>query len=144
MASGAGCREFPQTTYHRAGARDHLRLATFLDCDFVVCGFHAATVADFCAALPDRPLPGVLLSEAEVIWFVRREHARHLADVLQRRSPVAIRGDLSLALVNATARVMARECGWTDAKLQTEIDQFLAEIGTYHGVHLPPSQGDAT
>lgn len=107
-------------------------------------GGNAATVADFCATLPDRPLPGVLLSQAEVIWFIRHEHARHLADVLQRRSPLAIRGELSLALVDATARVMARECGWSDARMQTEIDRFLGEIGTYHGVHLPPSQGDAT
>jgi glycerol-3-phosphate dehydrogenase len=107
-------------------------------------GGTAATVAGFCATLPDKPLPGVLMSEGEVARFVRHEQALHLADVLQRRSPLAIRGELSLALVTATARVMAGECGWTEAMMQDEIDRFLGEIEVYHGVCLAPSQGDAS
>ncbi len=105
-------------------------------------GGNAATVAAFCATLPDTPLPGAALTEREVLWFIRQEQARHLADVLQRRSPIAIRGELSLPLITATAHVMARELGWSDAQTQTEITRFLTEIATYHGVHLSPPHGE--
>ena len=104
-------------------------------------GGHAAAVAAFCAAGADRDLPGVRLSEAEVARFVRHEQARHLGDVLQRRSPLAIRGELSLPLVTATAQVMARECGWTAAVTESEIARFVQELETYHGVSLNQKQG---
>ncbi|MEO8531873.1 MAG: glycerol-3-phosphate dehydrogenase/oxidase [Deltaproteobacteria bacterium] len=105
-------------------------------------GASATRVAAFCAELDDTPLPGVDISEGEVIWFIRNEQACHLADVLQRRSPLAIRGLLSLALVTQTARVMAKECGWDDAKTTSEITRFLSDIETYHGVRLTQSEGD--
>ncbi len=104
-------------------------------------GTQAADVAAFCAGQDDRPLPGTLLSEAEVTRFLRCEQALHLADVLQRRSPLAIRGELSIALVTACAGVMARELGWSDAARQTEIDRFLGELARYHGVCLTPTEG---
>jgi glycerol-3-phosphate dehydrogenase len=104
-------------------------------------GAGAATVAAFCAGRADRPLPGADLTEGEVAWFIHHEQALHLADVLQRRSPLAIRGTLSTALVHATARVMARECGWSDSRLQSEVDTFLNDLATYHGVSLTPPEG---
>ena len=107
-------------------------------------GSNAPTLAEFCRDQDDRPLPGVEMTEAEVIWFIRREHACHLADVLQRRSPLAIRGELSLALITATARVMARECGWTDAQTKDEISRVLRELETYHGVTITRPEGTKT
>jgi glycerol-3-phosphate dehydrogenase len=104
-------------------------------------GAKAASVAAFCAGRDDRPLPGAVLTEGEVAWFIHHEQAQHLADVLQRRSPVAIHGELSLELITATARVMARECGWTEPQTQTEIDGFLSDLEKYHGVRLAPSEG---
>ncbi len=104
-------------------------------------GSNAASVAAFCAGRDDRPLPGVELTEAEVVWFIRHEQALHLADVLQRRSPLAICGALSSELVDATARVMAKECGWTEARTKAEIAGFLSDLDTYHGVKLAPSEG---
>jgi glycerol-3-phosphate dehydrogenase len=104
-------------------------------------GTHAAAVAAFCAQQEDRPLPGAVLTEAEVIRFVRDEQAVHLADVLQRRSPLAIRGALTAELVLATAAVMARACGWTDARRRTEITGFLSDLAMYHGVRLTLPEG---
>ena len=104
-------------------------------------GATAASVAAFCAEQEDRPLPGAVLTEAEVVRFVRQEQAVHLADVLQRRSPLAIRGDLTPELVIAAARVMARECGWTDARTEAEITGFLSDLATYHGVRLTLPEG---
>lgn len=104
-------------------------------------GSRAETVAAFCASQPDQPLPGVEMTEGEVLWFMRHEQALHLADVLQRRSPLAIRGELTHALILATARVMTREAGWSAAKTEAEVARFLADLETYHGVTLAPPQG---
>jgi glycerol-3-phosphate dehydrogenase len=103
-------------------------------------GGRAAIVADFCAA-GDRPLPGVLMTEGEVIWAVRHEQALHLADVLQRRSPLAIRGLLSLPLIGAAARAMAAELGWTAEQTETEVTRFVSDLETWHGVTLASPEG---
>lgn len=100
-------------------------------------GARAAMVAGFCPK-EDRPLPGVPMTEGEVIWAVRHEQARCLADVLQRRSPLAIRGLLSIQLITATARAMGGELGWSEARRQTETNRFLSDLATWHGVTLAP------
>ena len=104
-------------------------------------GSAAASVARFCSEQDDRPLPGAALTEAEVVRFVREEQALHLADILQRRSPLAIRGDLTPALVMAVAQVMARECGWPDVRTRAEVTGFLSDLETYHGVRLTLPEG---
>jgi glycerol-3-phosphate dehydrogenase len=101
-------------------------------------GARAALVADFCPR-DDRPLPGVPMTEGEVLWAVRQEQALHLADVLQRRSPLAIRGLLSLPLIDAAARVIGGELGWSEARTQGEITRFLNDLATWHGVTLAPN-----
>jgi glycerol-3-phosphate dehydrogenase len=98
-------------------------------------GTRAAIVADFCGT-DDPALPGVAMTAGEVRWAIRHEQALHLADVLQRRSPLAIRGLLTLPLVTATAQVMAAELGWTDDRTRTEITRFLSDLATWHGVTL--------
>lgn len=101
-------------------------------------GARAALVADFCPR-DDHPLPGVPMTEGEVVWAVRHEQALHLADVLQRRSPLAIRGLLSLPLIDAAARAMGGELGWSEAQTQGEITRFLSDLATWHGVTLAPN-----
>ncbi|HMY47889.1 MAG TPA: glycerol-3-phosphate dehydrogenase C-terminal domain-containing protein, partial [Leptospiraceae bacterium] len=58
---------------------------------------------------------------AEVVYAVRKEMARHLLDVVLRRTGV---GDLGLPpdeILQKIARVMADELSWTDVKMQSEI-----------------------
>jgi glycerol-3-phosphate dehydrogenase len=98
-------------------------------------GTRAVTVAEFCGT-DDPALPGVAMTAGEVRWAISHEQALHLADVLQRRSPLAIRGLLTLPLVTATAQVMAAELGWTDDRTRTEITRFLSDLATWHGVTL--------
>ena len=103
-------------------------------------GTRAEHVARFCG-IEDRALPGALVTEGEVRWAVRYEQALHLADVLQRRSPLAIRGLLSRPLVMAVARVMGAELGWSEDREQAEVSRFLADLETWHGVRLAPTEG---
>jgi len=100
-------------------------------------GARARAIADFCPR-DDRPLPGVPMTEGEVRWAVRHEQALHLADVLQRRSPLAIRGLLSVPLITATARAMGGELGWSEAETKIEVARFLSDLETWHGVTLTP------
>lgn len=137
IGGGAGFSDQLAGTLMARHAITAQRAAHLLD----LYGSHAATLAAFCAARPDITLPGVLMTEGEIVWFIRHEHAVHLADVLQRRSPLAIRGELSLNLVTAAAKVMARECGWTGARTDAEITGFLRDLETYHGVRLTPPEG---
>ena len=105
-----------------------------------VYGSQASKVAEFCSS-DDPALPDVAMTEGEVRWAVRQEHALHLADILQRRSPLAIRGLLSLPLITRTARVMGAELSWAEDRVQAEIASFLADIATWHGVSLAQPEG---
>lgn len=97
-------------------------------------GSRAAEVADFCAAGPDAPLAGTDLTAREVLFLIRSEQARRLPDVLQRRQSLAIEGRLTRPLIKAVAAVMAKELGWDAARSAEEIDGFIADLVTYHGV----------
>jgi len=97
-------------------------------------GGNAGRVLAFCATVPDAQLPGLEMTEGEVAYAVRFEWALHIADVLQRRSPVSIRGDVSRAVIEAVAAVMARELGWDSARTDQEIEQFTNELAAYHDV----------
>ncbi len=134
IGGGAG---FDLNTGERLAAEfglDSGRCAHLVD----LYGANAFHVARFCAAHPDIALPGTCLTEREVIRFVREEHALHLADVLQRRSPCAIRGELSLPLVNAVCAAMATELGWSEIERARQTSRFVEDLDTFHGVNLIP------
>ncbi len=137
IGGGAGYGEGLTADLSRRHGMDPERAAQLVD----LYGALADGVADFCETGPDAPLPGVALSEAEVVRFVRVEQALHLADVLQRRSPLAIRGELTMDLITVTARVMAREIGWSEERMSDEIATFLHDLEMYHGVKLKMSEG---
>jgi len=99
-------------------------------------GAWAEEVLSFCRGRDDdRPLSeGTEISEAEIAWLARSEMAVELEDMLLRRTPLAIRGELSLAIVHRVAEVMAAQLGWSESRRQEEIDRFLYNLETYHGV----------
>lgn len=74
--------------------------------------------------------------------MIRDEMALHLPDVLQRRSALAIRGQLTLPLIRAVAAVMADELGWTATRSAEEIARFVTELETWHGVSLNHTEGE--
>src|SRR5690606_18517190 len=76
-------------------------------------GTGAAAVLAFCRDADDAALPGTAYTEAELRFLVRRENARTHADLLQRRTSLAITGCLSSAVVTRTTAILAGELGWT-------------------------------
>ena len=84
------------------------------------------------AARPElaRPLPGTedYLS-AEVVYAVTHEGARHLDDVLARRTRISIETfDRGTLAVTAAADLMAVELGWDPARRDDEVDHYLRRV----------------
>ena len=57
-----------------------------------------------------------------------------LGDMFLRRTPLAIRGDVSSGLVLRVADIMAGELGWSATQKDREIDTLVGNLANYHGV----------
>jgi glycerol-3-phosphate dehydrogenase len=76
------------------------------------------------------PLPGAddYLS-AEVVHAVTHEGARHLDDVLTRRTRISIETfDRGCTAARPAAELMAAELGWTAAAVDDEVDHYLRRV----------------
>jgi glycerol-3-phosphate dehydrogenase len=73
-----------------------------------------------------RPLDGASdYLAAEVVYAVTHEGARHLDDVLTRRTRISIETfDRGAAAAPRVARLMAAELGWDEARVAEEVDHY--------------------
>lgn len=78
-------------------------------------------------------------SEAEIDWIIRNEHVRHLDDILMRRTPLAISGQLTRALCHQVADIAAKALGWDDQSARLE--EFYTRLARHHGVQLNSADG---
>ncbi|MFA6300067.1 MAG: glycerol-3-phosphate dehydrogenase C-terminal domain-containing protein, partial [Nocardioides sp.] len=66
---------------------------------------------------------------AEVVYAVTHEGARHLDDVLTRRTRISIETfDRGVTAAPHAARLMAAELGWDAARTADEIDHYLRRV----------------
>ena len=66
---------------------------------------------------------------AEIVYAVTHEGARHLDDVLTRRTRVSIETfDRGVAAAPGIARLMGAELGWDEARQATEVDHYLRRV----------------
>jgi glycerol-3-phosphate dehydrogenase len=66
---------------------------------------------------------------AEVVYAVTHEGARHLDDVLTRRTHISIEAfDRGTASARPAAELMAAELGWDDERLEDEVDHYLRRV----------------
>jgi glycerol-3-phosphate dehydrogenase len=66
---------------------------------------------------------------AEVVYAVTHEGARHLDDVLTRRTRISIETfDRGVAAAPAAARLMAAELGWSEDRIADEVDHYLRRV----------------
>ena len=90
-------------------------------------GGSARAVAALCSE-DDRPLTSLPdFSVREIEFIAATEMAEHLADVALRRTPIALTGRLTPAVLEELAGVMGAIHGWTAEKQREEISN-LAEI----------------
>ncbi|WP_159949342.1 glycerol-3-phosphate dehydrogenase/oxidase [Rhizobium sp. 18065] len=123
------------------------QLADMLECGFPIDRMRADHLAEtygsrafelmaFCATQTnDRPLTAALpITEAEILWLIREEAVRHLADIVLRRTALAITGEISLDIIVSLARIAASELGWSEEQAALEQSQLITELDVFHGV----------
>ncbi len=76
------------------------------------------------------PIPGAeAYLSAEVVYAVTHEGARHLDDVLARRTRISIEVfDRGLSAALPVARLMAGELGWDEDRVAEEVDHWLRRL----------------
>lgn len=99
-------------------------------------GTRASEVLRFCLGRDDDlPLaPGCPTTAAEIAFLARNELVVCLGDVLLRRTPLSIRGEISSVLAARVAGILARELEWDEVRTTNEIDTFVTDLAYYHGV----------
>ena len=77
-----------------------------------------------------KPLPGADdYLAAEVVYAASHEGARHLDDVLARRTRISIETwDRGVSTAPHAARLMAGVLGWSEEQLEREVQHYLARV----------------
>jgi glycerol-3-phosphate dehydrogenase len=98
-------------------------------------GRYGDLVGDLLALVAERPLLAEPLAgtedylAAEVVYAVTHEGARHLDDVLTRRTRISIETfDRGLEAAPAAALLMADELGWDEARTADEVDHYRRRV----------------
>jgi glycerol-3-phosphate dehydrogenase len=87
-----------------------------------------------------RPLDSLVDYRAGEIDFVCRfERVEHLADVLFRRLPIALSGQLDSAVIDEVATLCGAALGWSGARRRREIEQARDVAMRAHDVALTPA-----
>ncbi len=73
-------------------------------------------------------------SAAEITCLIRSEQVVHLADIILRRTDLAITGQISSSIISKVAAIAAKCLGWNAARQEREIASLISELGDYHGV----------
>lgn len=122
-----GGRDYPRDDMSRAvftakiGPRGNELLERYGTC--------ARTVQDFAATTQDKPLaslPGY--SSGEIAYLCTHENVRRLADLLLRRTAIAMEGLLTPEVIRETAVIAAMVLGWDKKRLALEITHAEAEL----------------
>ena len=98
-------------------------------------GRYGGLIDDLLALVASRPDLGLPLEgtddylAAEVVYAVTHEGARHLDDVLTRRTRISIETfDRGVGAAPAVARLMADELGWSEERVADEVDHYLRRV----------------
>ena len=98
-------------------------------------GRYGGQVDDLLSLIAERPELGQPLAgaedylAAEVVYAVTHEAARHLDDVLTRRTRISIETfDRGVAAAPVAARLMGEELGWSAERVAEEVDHYLRRV----------------
>lgn len=149
LAIGGG-RDYPRDTASREAwlsrvtalcEGDRQRAITLLD----RYGTRGEAVGRHCARMSaeganrQRPLASLADYRVGEIDFVCRfERVEHLADVLFRRLPIALSGQLDSAVIDEVATLCCAALGWAETRRREEIDSVYEIATRQHGVSLTP------
>ena len=91
------------------------------------------------------PLPGADdYLEAEVVYAATHEGARHLDDVLTRRTRASIESwDRGLAAADRAARLMAGPLGWSEDQVRDEVEHYRKRVAAERDAQQQPDDQTA-
>lgn len=75
-------------------------------------------------------------SDREIDWIARNEMVEHLADIVMRRTTLAIEGRLSAAALDEIATVVAKVLNWDEARRSEEVAAVTAQLKSFHRVNV--------
>ena len=82
--------------------------------------------------------------ELEVLYAVTHEGARHLEDVLARRTRASIESwDRAVATAERCARLMAGPLGWSEEQIRDEVDHYRARVDAERDAQRQPDDRSA-
>jgi glycerol-3-phosphate dehydrogenase len=144
--AGAAGFEGVRNQRHRLAAQSGLHLARIEH----LLGRYGSLIHDLLALIAAdpalaQPLPGVddyLL--AEVVYAVTHEGARHLDDVLARRTRASIEAwDRGVSAAPVVAALMAPLLGWDTTHQATEVEHYLARVNAERESQQQPDDATA-
>jgi len=113
-------------------------------------GRYGDLVDDLIALVAERPELGEPLVgaedylPAEVVYAVTHEGARHLDDVLTRRTRISIETfDRGVGVAPEVARLMAAELGWDAGRTADEVDHYLRRVEAERQSQTMPTDQEA-
>ncbi|WP_114010298.1 glycerol-3-phosphate dehydrogenase/oxidase [Cohaesibacter intestini] len=75
-------------------------------------------------------------SDVEIDWIVRNEGVCHVMDILVRRTLIGVDGSLTINALDDIARICGNALGWSDARIQSEIDDAARQLAERHRVTI--------
>jgi glycerol-3-phosphate dehydrogenase len=75
-------------------------------------------------------------SASELTHLIAHEQVETLADLLLRRTTIAITGDLSLSAIDRCLELLAEAKDWPTERAAAERENFLSLLATRHGLSL--------
>lgn len=129
-----GGRDFPASDGERQTWVDDVARKTGLRAERVgaLLSRYGTTAADFAAAEAqqgDARLPDSAdYSLAEIGHIARNEHVRHLADIVMRRTTLAVCGTLTMRDLETVADIAGAALGWSDATRASEVAELSTRL----------------
>jgi glycerol-3-phosphate dehydrogenase len=98
-------------------------------------GTRAGAVAEFLTAAPDAPLDShPEYTRREIQFMASHERIVHLEDLILRRTILALRGQVSLDLLEELAGVLAPALGWSQERIKEEVERTIKTLRKAYGV----------
>jgi glycerol-3-phosphate dehydrogenase len=98
-------------------------------------GTRAAAIAAHLGGEGDEPLASLpAYGRSELAYLITHEHVETLADLVLRRTAMALKGELSLDAIEEIAGLTASVLGWAEEHRVAEIEALISHLEDFHGV----------
>ncbi|MEG3132467.1 glycerol-3-phosphate dehydrogenase/oxidase [Rouxiella sp. T17] len=98
-------------------------------------GTLAAQIAVYITQQPDQPLSSYAeYSRNELRYLIHHEQVQTLEDLLVRRTPMAISGNLTMQRIEEIAQLLGEALHWDDDQRAQQLETTLSRLAKLHGL----------